>query len=146
MRESITRTVSIKAPAQRVLASLAQIENLPDWVRSVTHPRRRSTDASAGAQETPSCTAGCWPLEVIVDAQRGTVDYVWAACGETEVAAARVIPLDGEAQVILTLFEPAGACSDCSSLAERSAAVEADLLMLKGLLEVRSAGPAETWH
>jgi len=140
MRQSITRTVSIKAPATRVFASLSEPGNLPDWVRTVTQPGK-------SPEETANAVWGrSNPLEVIVAPTRGTVDYVWSECGSMEVAAARVIPMDGEAQVVITLFEPPGACTNCSSLEERSAAAESDLLLLKALLESGARGPRELWH
>jgi hypothetical protein len=148
MRRSVTRSLDIKAPAARVLASLSRIENLPDWMQTILQPASpgRETEKPSGAG--PSFGKGGLPVEVVVDGARGTVDYFWSSStGVIEMAAVRVIPMDGESQVVMTFFEPPEDCADCPTLEERCAAAEADLLMLKALLERgRGGGVGEIWH
>jgi hypothetical protein len=146
MRKSITRTVGIKAPAARVIASLSRIENLPDSSRIfVQTGKGGGAEAMLPARPRALASRG-WPAEVVVDDLRGTVDYFWTTQCGLEVAAARVIPMDGESQVVVTFFEAPDDCDRCSSLEERSAAVEADLLMLKALLERGAEPKDELWH
>lgn len=149
MRKSITRTVGIRAPAARVIASLSRIENLPDSSRIfVQTGRGGGAEAMLPARPRVLASRG-WPGEVVVDDLRGTVDYFWTTQCGLEVAAARVIPMDGESQVVVTFFEAPDDCGRCSSLEERSAAVEADLLMLKALLErggELKKKEGEVWH
>lgn len=149
MRRSITRTVGIRAPASRVIASLSRIENLPDSLRIFAqNGRGGGAEAVLPARPRVFASRG-WPGEIVVDNLRGTVDYFWTTQCGLEVAAARVIPMDGESQVVVTFFEAPDDCGRCSSLEERSAAVEADLLLLKALLENSSAMKErqdEVWH
>jgi hypothetical protein len=146
MRQSITRTVSIKAPAKRVLASISHPENLPDWLKSVLRSEHHGSSKSTHALARSIAEKNGQPLEVIVDKNSGTVDFLWSAGGAVDLAAARVIPVDGESELVLTIFEPPNACDGCSSLEERSEAVAADLIMLKALLELAQVGPGEAWN
>ena len=146
MRKSITRTVGIKAPAGRVIASLSRMENLPDCSKTFLPAARETNVEAVLPMGRRNAAARGRPVEVVVDDVRGTVDYFWATRCGLEVAAVRVIPMDGESQVVVTFFEAPDNCSRCSSLEERSAAVEADLLMLKALLEHGDLGRDEAWH
>lgn len=142
MRQSITRTLAIRAPAPEVIAWISRPENLPDLYQNIVGscPTSGTRAAKIIHHDKPV------PVEVIVDPSAGTVDYFWHTSGGAEVAAVRVIPVDGESQVVVTFFEPPESCPRCTSLEERSAAVESDLLLMKALMESTGRKGAEVWH
>jgi hypothetical protein len=145
MRDAVTRMVAVGAPAPRVLAYLAQAENLPEWCRAMLRIDEKDYGARPGSgAESESLRPD--PFWADVDRSRGTVDYFFKTPGGIEVASARVFPLDGGAQVVLTIFEPPASCATCGTLKERVAAAEVDLMILKAILEGTPPAGEDVWH
>lgn len=144
MRQSITRTLAIRAPAPEVIAWISRPENFPNLYKNIVGscPANGRSAAKITYRDKPAPA----PVEVIVNPSAGTVDYSWHTSGGAEVAAVRVIPVDGESQVVVTFFELPEKCPRCPSLEERSAAVESDLLLTKTLMESTGRKGAEVWH
>jgi polyketide cyclase/dehydrase/lipid transport protein len=149
MRQAVTRTVAIEASASRVLSYIARPENFPEWCRAMNRSGAHDDDAGSAFQSGPRVAYSHDPFWASVDGDHGTVDYFFRTSAGLEVASARVIPVDGGAQVVLTVFAPPKECRDCGSLEERIAAAEAELAILKAFLE-RSVEPVsskdDVWH
>jgi uncharacterized protein YndB with AHSA1/START domain len=145
MRKAVTTSISIDAPVSRVLSYIARPENMPEWFRTMLRLAEEQQSPAEAARPSPQIQEST-PFWVEVDGERGTVDYYWRTTGGLDVATARVIPVDGGSQVVLTLFEPPTGCEGCGTLEERAAALESELSMIKAMLEAPQASQTDTWH
>jgi hypothetical protein len=125
-----TRTVSIEAPAPRVVTFLEDPANLPRW----------AVGFAKAVQRTPTgwivqTGAGEMGIRIDADATRGTVDFWMSPAPGIEVMApSRVVPRGSGSEFIFTQFQAPG-MSD-QAFASSVAALQHELIVLKALLEV----------
>jgi hypothetical protein len=125
-----TRTVSIEAPAERVVAFLRDPANLPRWAVGFAQAVRR--DADGWVVQTG---AGDVRIRIDADADRGTVDFWMApAPGVQLLAPSRVVPRGSGAELVFTQFQGPG-MSD-QAFASSIDTLKHELIVLKALLEV----------
>ena len=128
---SITKTVSIDAPPNRVFEFLADATNWPKWaivnVKSVT-----PIDDEWFEMETP---AGQAKLRIRPNPELGTLDHDFIAPDASWTVPARVVPNGSGSEFMITFFQPRSFTRDFFE--EQAALVEKELAQLKALMEVR---------
>lgn len=127
---SDTRTVSIEAPAAKVLNFIADGHNLPKWAigfaRAIT---QRNGDWIV--------TTGAGEMSVRIDRHQesGAVDFwISPAAGVEVLAATRVLPRGAASEFVFTQFQAPGVPDD--EFARNVQAVAHELTVLKALMEV----------
>jgi hypothetical protein len=126
-----TKTVTIRAPHQKVVEFLANPESLPRWAigfaRGVRRDGERWLVATQGGGEIG--------VRIAADLAVGVVDfYLSPAPGVESLAASRVVPSGDGVEYIFTQFQDPGMTDDM--FAKSVAAVAHELTVLKALLEV----------
>lgn len=126
-----TKTVAIHASQQKVVAFLANPENLPRWAIGFARSVRR--DGERWLVTTQS--GGDVGVRIAADARSGVVDfYMSPAPGVEGLAASRVVPSGDGVEYVFTQFQAPGMTDDM--FARSVDAVAHELTVLKALLEV----------
>ena len=125
-----TRTISIDARPERVMAYLSDVTNLPRWAIGFAKAVRRS-DAGWVVQTS----AGEIAIRIASDAATGVVDFwMTPAPGVDVLAASRVIPRGAGSEYVFTQFQGEGVPDDTFTKSVR--ALEHELTVLKTMLEI----------
>lgn len=125
-----TQTVSIEAPAERVVTFLEDPANLPRWAVGFAKAVRQTE--GGWTVQTGSAEMG---IRVDADPRRGTVDFWMSpAPGVQILAPSRVVPRGRGSEFIFTQFQ-APDMSD-QAFASSIATLKHELIVLKALLEV----------
>jgi hypothetical protein len=127
MMKSRTLSISIERPAAQVYAFASHPDNLPRWITSAKV--RKSGDV--WIMETPT---GLIRIRFAAMNEFGVLDhFATLPDGQEILNPIRVVPNGAGSEVVFTLFQTAG-MSD-QRFAEDAGLVEADLRMLKSILE-----------
>jgi Polyketide cyclase / dehydrase and lipid transport len=125
-----TRTISIEAPAHRVVAFLEDPGHLPRWAVGFAKAVRQTPDGwvvQTGAGEIG--------LRIDADARRGTVDFWLSPAPGVEVLAAlRVVPRGAGSEFVFTQFQPPDMSDEAFAASVQTLTHE--LTVLKALMEV----------
>lgn len=125
-----TKTVTIQAPRDEVVAFLADARNLPRW--AVGFAKAVRADGDRWVVTTGGGEVG---LRIVCEPRLGVVDFLISpAPGVEGVAASRVIPAGDTVEVTFTQFQAPGMPDDAFAASVR--AVEHELTVLRALLEV----------
>ena len=126
---SITKTISIDAPQERVFAFLADAANWPQWaivnVKSVAR-----ADDPWWDMETP---AGMAKLRIRPNAVFGILDHDFNAPDASWTVPARVVPNGSGCEFMITFFQPP--MFTRQFFEEQAALVDKELDRLKSLME-----------
>jgi Polyketide cyclase / dehydrase and lipid transport len=126
---SITKSVSIDAPRDRVFAFLADAANWPKWaivnVKSVKRADNQWWD-----METP---AGIARLRIRPSAEFGILDHDFNAPDASWTVPARVVPNGSGCEFMITFFQPPAFTRQFFE--EQLALVDKELAQLKSLME-----------
>ena len=125
-----TRTISIEAPAERVVAFLGDPVNLPRW--AVGFAKAVHQTANGWVVRTGSAEMG---IRIDADARRGTVDFWMSpAPGIELLAPSRVVPRGPGSEFVFTQFQAPGMSDE--AFASSMETLRHELVVLKALLEV----------
>lgn len=125
-----TKTVSIDAPVEQVVAFLGDPRNLPRW--AVGFAKAVHETADGWVVETG---AGVMGIRIDSDVRRGIVDFRMAPAPGVEVlAASRVVPRGTRSEFVFTQFQAPGMPDDVFAM--NIQALTHELAVLKALLEV----------
>ena len=125
-----TKSVSIDAPVDRVIAFLEDPRNLPRW----------AVGFAKAVHDTPDgwvvqTGAGAMGIRIESDSRTGTVDFWMSpAPGVDLLAASRVVPRGTASEFVFTQFQMTGMPDDV--FARNIQALIHELSVLKALLEV----------
>jgi len=126
---SITKSVSIDAPRDRVFAFLADAANWPKWaivnVKSVKRAENQWWD-----METP---AGMARLRIRPNAEFGILDHDFNAPDASWTVPARVVPNGSGCEFTITFFQPPALTKQLFE--EQAALVDRELTQLKFIME-----------
>ena len=126
---SITKTISIDAPSDRVFEFLADAGNWPKWavvnVKSV-----KPTDGTWWDMET---LAGKAKLRIRPNAELGILDHDFNAPEASWTVPARVVPNGSGCEFMITFFQPPSFTR--GFFEEQVALVDRELAQLKSLME-----------
>ena len=131
---SETRTISIAAPRETVLALLGDARRLPDWAPAfarVVEPADDEWLINPGAGQFRIC--------VRVSVEHGTVDLL-RPNDPSRGAHMRVLHNEHGSEFVFTLIFPVGA--DDQSIAQQMTTVEAELRTVRDLCEAQASGGA----
>jgi len=127
---SDTKTTSIDAAPERVMAFLGNPENLPRWAVGFAKSIRK--DEEGWVVTTSSGEVG---IRVEADPSSGVVDFfMFLAPGVEAIAGSRVLPRGGGSEYVFTQFQPPGMSDEVFE--KNVQAVTHELTVLKALLEV----------
>ncbi|HEX2048145.1 MAG TPA: SRPBCC family protein [Acidimicrobiales bacterium] len=127
---SDTRTVTIDASPEAVLAFVCDPANLPRWAIGFAKGVRRE-----GGRWSVTTAQGDVGVSVDVDRRSGTVDFhMEPAPGVEAVAYSRVVPNGTGAEYVFTQFQQPGTPDEV--FAQLSEAVAHELVALKAVMEV----------
>jgi hypothetical protein len=125
-----TRTISIHASPQRVVAFLGDPENLPRWAVGFAKSIRKD-----GEGWVVTTGAGEMGIRIQADERSGVVDFFMSPAGGVEgLAGSRVLPRGTGSEYVFTQFQPPGMPDEV--FAKNVQAVTHELTVLKALLEV----------
>ncbi|ADB50712.1 SRPBCC family protein [Conexibacter woesei] len=131
---SATRSASVPAPPETVIALLGDPQRLSEWAPEFARSIRPDDDG--WLVETD---AGPQPLEFRIDAEHGTVDLVRP--GDTSRGAfIRTIPNRNGSEVVFTLLFPDDVSED--AIAQQMVVVEGELATVRTLCSPRPARDA----
>lgn len=126
---SITKTISIDAPKDRVFAFLADASNWPKWatvnVRSV-----RQADDTWWDLET---SAGMAKLRIRPNAEFGILDHDFNAPDASWTVPARLVPNGSGCDFLITFFQPPGFTREFFEA--QATLIDQELAQLKLLME-----------
>jgi uncharacterized protein YndB with AHSA1/START domain len=126
---SITKSVSIDAPRDRVFAFLADAANWPQWaivnVKSVKRADHQWWD-----METP---AGMAKLRIRPNEEFGVLDHDFNAPEASWTVPARVVPNGTGCEFMITFFQPPSFTKEFFE--EQAALLDKELAQLKSLME-----------
>lgn len=126
---SITKSISIDAPLDRVFAFVADASNWPQWaivnVKSV-----KPADDQWWDMETP---AGMAKLRVRPNEELGILDHDFNASDASWTVPARVVPNGSGCEFMITFFQPPSFTREFFE--EQAALVDKELAQLKSLME-----------
>lgn len=127
---SDTRTISIDASPQDVVAFVAEPRNLPRWAIGFAKSVRQD-----GGRWVVSTGQGEVGVTIEVDEQSGTVDFrMEVGPGVEAIAYSRAVPNGDGAEYVFTQFQQPGVPD--ALFEQLVAAVRHELVTLKALLEV----------
>jgi hypothetical protein len=126
-----TRSISIAAPPEDVLAVVGDARRLPDWAPNFARAIR--PDGDAWIIDTG---AGDLRVDLRVVPELGTVDILRG--DPPRGAFSRVLPNGGGSEYLFTLFFPDG--TDAAAVDAQMATVDTELETVRALSEARSAG------
>ena len=125
-----TRTISIDARPDKLVAYLSDITNLPRWAIGFAKAVRR-----ADAGWLVQTGAGEIAIRIASDTATGVVDFwMTPVPGVDVLAASRVIPRGAGSEYVFTQFQGAGMSDDIFTKNVR--ALEHELTVLKALVEI----------
>ena len=125
-----TRTISIDARPDKLVAYLSEFTNLPRWAIGFAQAVRR-----ADAGWVVQTGAGDIAIRIASDAATGVVDFwMTPVPGVDVLAASRVIPRGAGSEYVFTQFQGAGMSDDIFTKNVR--ALEHELTVLKALVEI----------
>lgn len=125
-----TKTISIHATPERVVAFLGNPENLPRWAVGFAKSIRKD-----GEGWIVATGAGEMGIRIQADKRSGVVDFIMSpAPGVEGLAGSRVLPRGAGSEYVFTQFQPPGMPDEV--FAKNVQAVTHELTVLKALLEV----------
>lgn len=125
-----TKSISIHASPERVVAFLSNPENLPRWAVGFVKSVRR--DEKGWVVTTG---AGEMGVRIEADPESGVIDFFMCpAPGVESLAGSRVLPRGAGSEYVFTQFQAPGMPDDV--FAKNVQAVTHELTVLKALLEV----------
>jgi hypothetical protein len=125
-----TRSISIAAPPEAVVALVGDARRLPDWA-----PAFASSVAPEGGGWRIGSGEGSFTIAVEVSPERGTVDLVSTA-NRRRGGFLRAIPNGGGSELLFTLLFPEG--TDAAAVDAQMATVEGELASVRSLCEAAS--------
>ena len=129
IRYSITKSVSIDAPRDRVFAFLADVANWPKWaIVNVKSVKRGDNDW--WDMRTP---AGMAKLCIRPNAELGVLDHDFNTPDVSWTVPARVVPNGSGCEFMITFFQPPVFTKEFFE--EQAALVDEELAQLKLLME-----------
>ncbi len=126
---SITKTVSIQAPVEKVFEFLSNPANWPLWA-IVNVKAIRPSDDEWWDMETP---AGQAKLRIRPDAATGLLDHDFHAPDASWTVPARVVPNGDGSEFLLTFFQPPTFGDDFFK--QQISLVDSELAKLKQIME-----------
>jgi hypothetical protein len=127
---SDTKTISLHASPQRVVAFLGNPENLPRWAVGFAKTVRKD-----GGRWLVATGAGEMGIRIEADPGSGVVDFFMSPTpGVESLAGSRVLPRGSGSEYVFTQFQPPGMPDDVFD--KNVQAVSHELTVLKALLEV----------
>jgi len=126
---SITKTVSINAPIDRVFAFLADAANWPKWAIVNVKSVKRADDQWWN-METP---AGMAKLRIRANAEFGILDHDFNAPDASWTVPSRVVPNGSGCEFMITFFQPPAFSRQFFE--EQAVLVDKELAQLKSLME-----------
>jgi len=126
---SITKTVSINAPIDRVFAFLADAANWPKWAIVNVKSVKRADDQWWN-METPG---GMAKLRIRANAEFGILDHDFNAPDASWTVPARVVPNGSGCEFMITFFQPPAFSRQFFE--EQAVLVDKELAQLKSLME-----------
>ena len=126
---SITKSVSIDVPGDRVFAFLADAANWPKWAIVNVKSIKRADD-QWWTMETP---AGMARLRIRPNAELGILDHDFNAPDATWTVPARLVPNGSGCEFMMTFFQPPAFTRQFFE--EQLALVDKELARLKSLME-----------
>ncbi|MCP9785976.1 SRPBCC family protein [Cyanobium sp. N5-Cardenillas] len=126
---SITKTVSIQAPVEKVFEFLSNPANWPLWA-IVNVKAIRPSDDEWWDMETPTGQA---KLRIRPDAATGLLDHDFHAPDASWTVPARVVPNGDGSEVLLTFFQPPSFGDDFFK--QQISLVDSELAKLKQIME-----------
>ena len=126
---SITKSVSIDTPRDRVFAFLADAANWPQWAIVNVKSVKRAGD-QWWDMETP---AGMAKLRIRPNTEFGILDHDFNAPDASWTVPARVIPNGSGCEFMITFFQPPAFTR--RFFEEQAALVDKELAQLKSIME-----------
>jgi hypothetical protein len=126
---SITKTVSIDAPKDRVFAFLADAANWPQWAIVNVKSVKRADDLWWD-METP---VGMAKLRIRPNVEFGILDHDFIAPDASWTVPARVVPNGSGCEFMITFSQPPAFTREFFE--EQAALVDKELAQLKSLME-----------
>jgi hypothetical protein len=125
-----TQTISIEAPAPKVVTFLANPANLPRW--AVGFAKAVEQTPTGWKVRTGTAEMG---IRIEADGRSGTVDFWMSPALDVEVlAASRVIPRGSGTEFVFTQFQSPGMLDEAFTASVET--LKHELVVLKALLEV----------
>jgi hypothetical protein len=132
---SDTRTVTIDAAPDHVIAFVAEAGNLPAWAVGFCRAIRPAEEPGTWIVTTAQ---GEMPIRFVANEQLGTIDFYFTpAPGAEAVAFSRVVPNGTGAEYIFTQFQPTGMPDEVFDAQVHALAEE--LQVLRALIHARGA-------
>ncbi|NUN16387.1 MAG: SRPBCC family protein [Myxococcales bacterium] len=126
---SITKSIAIEAPRDRVFVFLADAANWPQWA-IVNVASVKPADDQWWDMETPGGTA---KLRIRANAEFGILDHDFVAPDASWTVPARVVPNGSGCEFMITFFQPPGFTRQFFE--EQVALVDKELAQLKSIME-----------
>lgn len=126
---SITKTITIDAPRDRVFAFLSDAANWPKWAIVNVKSIKRADD-QWWDMETPG---GMAKLRIRPDLESGTLDHDFNAPDASWTVPARIVPNGSGCEFMITFFQPPSFTRQFFE--EQVALVDKELAQLKSLME-----------
>lgn len=132
---SDTRTVTIDAAPEHVIAFVAEPGNLPAWAVGLCRGIRRAEEPGKWIVTTRK---GEMPIRFVTNEQLGTIDFYFTpGPGAEAVAFSRVVPNGTGAEYVFTQFQPTGMPDELFDAQVHALAEE--LQVLRALIHARAA-------
>jgi hypothetical protein len=126
-----TKTISIHAAPEQLIAFLSNPENLPRWAVGFAKSVRRD-----GSRWVVTTGGGEIGVRIEAHPESGVIDFfVCPAPGVESLAGSRVLPRGAGCEYVFTQFQAPGMSDDV--FAKNVQAVAHELTVLKALLEVQ---------